>query len=98
MMTLAALVLGIAAAGGAKADSREGYAAALAAPLPAPRQEIIEGVLWKCAGAHCAAPSRSSRPALVCRRVARAFGQVARFASAAGELSAEELARCNGSD
>jgi hypothetical protein len=67
----------------------------LAAPLAAPRQEILDGVLWKCAGARCTAPADGSRPALACARVARRFGPVARFAAPAGELAAEDLARCN---
>jgi hypothetical protein len=32
----------------------------------------------------------------VCGKVARKFGPVARFASPQGELSTEQLARCNG--
>jgi len=90
-----ALVL-IAPAGSAQATPRGGSVAALTAPLSAPRQEIISGVLWKCAGEHCAAPAEGSRPMLVCQRVARTFGEVARFATPAGELSSEELSRCNG--
>jgi hypothetical protein len=65
-------------------------------PLAAPRQEIISGILWKCAGGHCTAPAEGSRPLLVCQRLARTFGQVVRFSTPAGELSREDLSRCNG--
>lgn len=72
------------------------YVASLAAPLAQPREDIIDGVLWKCAGDRCSAPAKGSRPVLVCGRVARKFGEVSRFTSPQGELSTEELARCNG--
>ncbi|MEJ5977899.1 hypothetical protein WG901_14715 [Novosphingobium sp. PS1R-30] len=65
-------------------------------PLEAPRQAIVGGVLWKCAGSNCAAPADGSRPVLVCQRVAKTFGPIARFTSPAGELSSEDLSRCNG--
>lgn len=72
-----------------------GYSATLAAALPAPKAEIVNGVLWKCAGVACAAPDQGSRPVLVCQKVARKFGEVARFAGPDGELAAEDLAKCN---
>jgi hypothetical protein len=94
------LVLLLAGNGGltapAWATSRDGYSAALASPLAQPRQQILDGVLWKCAGERCAANGEGSRPVLVCERVARAFGHVARFATPNGELSNEDLSRCNG--
>lgn len=94
---VSAFAFGAAAlAGTAQAAPRGGSIAALAAPLAEPRQEIISGVLWKCAGGQCTAASEGSRPLLVCQRVAKTFGQVARFSSPAGELSSEELSRCNG--
>lgn len=92
------LVAGLALIGAqAPAAARSGaYAVSLATPLAAPRQEIIDGVMWKCAGESCSAPAEGSRPLLVCERVAKKFGAVARFASPQGELSAEALTRCNG--
>lgn len=81
----------------AQAAPRAGlYVASLAAPLAQPREDIIDGVLWKCAGDRCSAPAKGSRPVLVCGRVAKKFGEVSRFTSPQGELSTEELARCNG--
>lgn len=92
-----ALVAGLALGGQAHAAPQAGvYALVLAHPLPAPRQEIVDGVLWKCAGEQCSAPAQGSRPVLACGRVARKIGPVARFTAPQGELSAEELARCNG--
>lgn len=92
---LSALVLG-SALGPAQAAPRGIYVVALAAPLARPRQEIVDGVLWKCAGERCAAASEGSRALLVCQRVAKIFGAVARFTMPNGELSSEDLSRCNG--
>ena len=81
----------------ALAGPRDGSSVvALVKALDAPRQAIVGGVLWKCAGTGCTAPAEGSRPVLVCQRVAKVFGPIARFASPAGELSNEDLARCNG--
>ena len=90
-LALAAMIVGQPA----HASSRGSYVAALTAPIATPRQEIVGGVLWKCAGERCAAPADGSRPLLVCQRVAKAFGQVARFTAPSGELSSEDLSRCN---
>lgn len=92
------LAAGIALVGTqAQAAPRAGaYAVSLTTPLTAPKQEIIGGVLWKCAGQSCSAPAEGSRPVMVCERVVKKFGQVARFTSPLGELSPEELTRCNG--
>lgn len=78
-----------AASGGA-------YAVSLAAPLPEARREIIDGAIWRCQGDRCSAPADGARAAAVCGKVARRFGAVASFASPQGELTPEQLARCNG--
>jgi hypothetical protein len=87
--------LAFAFPGAGQAAPREGNIAALARPLASPRQKIVGGVLWKCAGGRCAAPSDGSRPVLTCRRVAKAFGPVASFTTPGGTLSNEDLSRCN---
>lgn len=80
----------------AQAASANGVSATLQAPLAAPRQEILDGSLWKCAGDSCTTREAGSRPVLICQRVAKKFGPVASFATPTGELSEQELARCNG--
>lgn len=75
-----------------------GYSAVLTTPAAAPRQEIVAGVLWKCAGDRCAAPGGGSRAVLVCQRVAKTFGPLARFTAPGGDLSNEDLSRCNAAD
>jgi hypothetical protein len=72
------------------------HVAALASPLAEPRREIVDGVLWRCEGDRCTASVEGSRPVRICGRVAKKFGEVARFTSPEGELAAEDLARCNG--
>lgn len=92
-----ALVVTLVGGQSALAAARSGSnVVALTNPLEAPRQAIVGGVLWKCAGTNCAAPADGSRPVLVCQRVARTFGPIARFTSPTGELSSEDLSRCNG--
>ena len=95
-----ALSLGLAAGlialvpGHAMAGST--YSATLAAPLASPKQDIVNGVLWKCTGDRCTAPDQGSRPALVCQKVAKHFGEVAAFTSPGVALTGEALAKCNG--
>lgn len=96
LVPLSALAFAALNATGAQAAPRGDYVAALATPLAAPRQQVVDGLLWKCAGDHCAAPSDGSRPVLVCQRVAKAFGPVAQFTAPGGLLSREDLSRCNG--
>lgn len=74
----------------------KGYSASLTAALDAPRREVINGVLWNCVGDSCAGPVDGARAANTCARVAKKFGPLARFATPKGELSAEDLQRCNG--
>lgn len=72
------------------------HVASLAAPLAEPKREIVDGTLWRCEGDRCTGAVEGSRPVRVCGRVAKKFGEVARFTSPEGELAAEDLARCNG--
>lgn len=73
----------------------KGYSASLVSPVDAPRREVIGGVLWKCEGSACAAPLDGSRAQNSCARLVRKVGPITRFASPKGELSAEDLQRCN---
>lgn len=63
------------------------------------RDKIIVGdTIWRCDGDTCRGrvvdtPLLKLRS---CRAIARFAGRVTRYASASGELSADDLARCNG--
>jgi hypothetical protein len=96
LLALPAAVLALGAVGTpAHAAPRAGYVVTLAAPLAEPRQDVLDGALWKCAGDRCSAAAEGSRPVLVCGRVARKFGEVARFTAPDGDLAPEALERCN---
>ncbi len=90
--TLATFALPVAAV---QAAERSTYAVTLAKPLEAPQREIISGAMWRCEGDRCSAPARGERAAALCGKVARAFGEVARFEGPQGELDAGALAKCN---
>lgn len=96
LLALPAAALALGAVGvPAHAAPRASYVATLAAPLSEPRQDVLDGALWKCVGDRCSAAAEGSRPVLVCGRVARKFGEVARFTAPEGDLAPEALARCN---
>ena len=73
----------------------KGYTATLAAPVEAPTRQVINGVLWKCEGDSCSAPLDGSSPATACAKAVRKLGAFTRFATPKGELSADQLQRCN---
>jgi hypothetical protein len=80
----------------AEAAPAGAYPAVLTAPLAAPRREIVDGAIWRCEGDRCSAPADGERAQSVCAKVARRFGPITSFAAPQGALSAEQLARCNG--
>ncbi len=71
------------------------YSATLARPMDGLQKLVQKGLLWKCEGAECTAGRDTSRPVIVCARLAQKVGPVARFATPQGDLAAEDLARCN---
>mgnify|MGYP001217061791 CR=1 FL=1 len=71
------------------------YAAKLSASLEAPARKVVNGVLWNCAGDACSGPVDGARAVNTCVQVVKTFGQVSSFATPKGELSAEDLQRCN---
>ena len=82
------------------------YRAELTAPAAtghcaatAPRRQIGQalagGLVWKCAETVCAAQKGTSRPAIVCARLAKEVGAVANFTAGGKALEAKDLARCN---
>jgi hypothetical protein len=71
------------------------YRANLASPLAEPKKEILEGVVWSCAGDSCAGTRSGSRPVIVCGRLAHHIGEVTSFSAAGDALDADEIAACN---
>lgn len=77
-----------------QAQSAARYTAVLATPAEAPRK-VVNGVQWSCEGTTCTGRVDGAAPINTCARVAKAFGQVTRFATPKGEFDADKLARCN---
>ena len=77
------------------AEAASRYSAKLAAAVEAPAKKVVNGVLWNCAGDACSGSVDGARPVNTCVQVVKAFGQVSSFAGPKGELSAEDLQRCN---
>jgi hypothetical protein len=86
---------GITAAPARAAAPGAFYTVTLAVPLAAPAKMVEGETLWSCAGSECSAARDTSRPAVVCARLARKVGQVTSFVTPKGEMPAEDLARCN---
>lgn len=72
-----------------------GYTAALAKPLAAPKNVVLDGVVWRCAADRCAATGSGGRSAVACERVVKKFGAVSEFTAPDGVLPEDVLARCN---
>ncbi len=70
------------------------YSATLAAPA-AQSRAVAGGIVWNCVGTDCSASRGTSRPAIVCARMAREFGAVSTFVADGRPLEAADLARCN---
>ena len=70
------------------------YRAELTAPATT-GHTLAGGLVWKCADTACAAPKGTSRPAIVCARLAKEVGPVSTFTAGGKALEAEDIARCN---
>lgn len=71
------------------------YTAQLAQPADDTRA-IAGGLVWACEGSTCVANKGTSRPARVCRGLAREVGEITEFRAKGEALEAEDLAKCNG--
>ena len=71
------------------------YNAKLATAVAAPKDKVVNGVVWKCAADNCGGAIDGARPLNTCIQVVKAFGKVQSFTGPKGEFSAEDLTRCN---
>ncbi len=71
------------------------YTATLAQPAEDDRA-IAGGIAWACKGTTCVANKGSSRPARICRGLAREMGEITEFRADGEALEAKQIARCNG--
>lgn len=94
-LTLAAIVLmATPALASAPAATRATLADASTAPAG---RVIVDGASWHCEGAECSATGGSAQPATrACKRVVARIGKVTAFAYKGQELTAEQIAACNG--
>jgi hypothetical protein len=92
-LTSALFLAAFAAAPLVAKDSGPYYRAELA--QPAGKQVIAGGVLWMCEGTQCFAGKGTSRPVVMCKRLAEKTSTVMSFSHGGEALAAEDLARCN---
>ncbi len=71
------------------------YNAKLATAFAAPKEKVVNDVVWKCIGDSCGGPIDGSRAINTCVQVVKAFGKVQSFTGPKGEFSAEDLTKCN---
>ena len=71
------------------------FRAQLAAPLDAPRKEILNGIVWSCADSACTGTKGGSRAVLECERLAAKVGTIVSFARGEDALDEAALAKCN---
>lgn len=72
--------------------------AKLAAPLSEPKKLIIDGRLWRCKEDVCLGQEQGDSQSIKreCARVVKAVGPLVAYRNGQRELSAEDVAACNG--
>ncbi len=70
------------------------YHAELVVPATEART-IASGLLWNCSDNACTANKGTSRPVIVCQRLAKEVGTISAFVANGKAIDAAELARCN---
>lgn len=71
------------------------YTVELAQPASESRT-LVRGTVFLCEGTSCVASKGTSRPVVMCQRLAREVGTITKFTSKGTELAADKLAKCNG--
>lgn len=71
------------------------YNAKLSTAVAAPRDKVVNGVVWKCAADSCGGAIDGARPLNTCIQVVKAFGKVQSFTGPKGDFGAEDLTKCN---
>jgi hypothetical protein len=80
----------------AQAASAPFFRAEVASTEKAEPRPIASGMAWNCTANVCTAGEATSRPVIVCARLARKVGPVESFTAGGRAFEPEELARCNG--
>lgn len=93
---LFAVLASVAFAGAASARNAV-FTAKLEAPLAEQTQIIAQNTLWSCNGDTCQARPSHASTVRSCRQFVREAGaRVSAYGPAGDELTADEIARCNG--
>ena len=56
--------------------------------------KVVRGTAWACEGTTCVADKGTSRPLIICQRLAKKTGAVTNFSVEGEALPAEQLAKC----
>jgi hypothetical protein len=92
-----AAIASAAFAGAASARGGEVFVARLATPLAESTRVIALNTVWTCEGDTCRARPGHASTVRACRQFVRESGvNVVAYGPEGGELSADEIARCNG--
>ncbi len=93
---LVATIASLAFAGAAYARDAV-FTAKLEAPVAEQTRVIAQNTIWNCAGDTCVARPNHASTVRSCRQFVRHSGaRVVAYGPAGNELSADEIARCNG--
>lgn len=61
-----------------------------------PQKQLVGSNVWRCADTTCTSVSKPETTGVTaCREIAKRFGQVSAFTSVDGDLSADQLSKCN---
>lgn len=94
---LVAAVLSVSLAGVAHARNGEIFTVKLETPVAEATRVIASNAIWNCDGDTCVARPTHSASVRECRQFVRQSGaRVTAYGAESRELSADELARCNG--
>jgi hypothetical protein len=92
-----ALLLAIGLSGLIAGSAWAGSSAGLQSVRPTDRPVVLDGRVWRCDGAQCAAAGRGRSQGLIreCARVARKLGPLTAYARDGVALDQAGLDRCN---
>lgn len=94
LLLAAALTVGFAGAAYAR---NAVFTAKLETPVAEQTRVIAQHTLWSCSGDTCLARPTHAASVRACRQLQREVGgRIVAYGPEGGELSADEIARCNG--
>ena len=96
---LVAALASAALAGAAYARDGGVFTVKLDTPVAERTQYITQNTIWTCEGDTCRARAQHAASVRACRQFVREAGvRVSSYGPEGGELTADELARCNGDE